>query len=122
MTLKVGDRIRRNGSNVASWAPLGYETVVTKGLTYTDIDGDEGVSINPDDWDLITEGPVRTVTRTVTEIVPGEYDQVRVGETDPEGFVMVAVGHSEPLSPWTATELKAAAAVLLELAGALDSE
>lgn len=124
MKLKVGDRIRRNGSNVTSWAPLGYETVATKGLTYTDVDGDEEVSINPDDWDLISEGPVRTITRR--EVVEGVYGRIKVVHSYGSKLAIAITGPTldHEVTAWslTSAELKAAAAVLLELAGALDSE
>lgn len=81
------------------------------------------------DLDLIaewTEGPVRTVT--CLEVVEGTYAEVSVGhvidvpdcenpDAPPARKVAVALyGYR------SSTELKAAAAVLLELAGALDSE
>lgn len=79
-----------------------------------------GADISPDDliaeW---TEGPVRTVTRR--EVVEGRYACVDVGhvidvsDASPVRKVAVALyGYR------SSAELKAAAAVLLELAGALD--
>lgn len=70
------------------------------------------------DLDLIaewTDGPVRTVTRTVPEIVPGNYATVGVTK-GPEGTVTVSI----PPFHHDAAMLRAAAAVLLELAGALE--
>jgi len=73
-----------------------------------------------------TDGPVRTVTRTVTEVVEGVYGILEVGkattmptqcgsdEESPVVYVSIVTAYS------TSIELKAAAAVLLELAGALE--
>lgn len=62
-----------------------------------------------------TDGPVRTVTRR--EVVPGVYDHVSVklvhGRSD-------ALSVCLPVATLTSDQLKAAAAVLLELAGALN--
>lgn len=81
------------------------------------------------DLDLIaewTDGPVRTFTRR--EVVAGQYADVDVGAVveipdcdnpDVPPVRKVAVAYAGFRS---STELKAAAAVLLELAGALDSE
>lgn len=74
------------------------------------------------DEDLIaewTDGPVRTVTRR--EVVEGVYAHVAVCPHEP-GTVLVGFAHphDQHLRAMTAPELKAAAAVLLELAGALE--
>lgn len=64
-----------------------------------------------------TDGPVRTVTRR--EVVPGVYGLVSVCEgPHPEGKILVHMDRSSRGAD--AGELRAAAAVLLELAGALD--
>ena len=110
---KVGPMMATEGIDIDKWPwfsnTYGYHAVGPQG---------ESCILSHDD-DLIaewTDGPVRTVTRTVTEIVPGNY-----------GIVMVyMVGKSVRTefnrSDAGPAELKAAAAVLLELAGALDSE
>lgn len=126
MTLKVGDRVRvtthRHGEN-----QFGKEgTVIETGRSLvTELDilvGFNGGIVNSyatSDLELITEGPVRTVTRR--EVVEGRYACVDVGrvtdvpDDSPTRKVSVALyGYR------SATELKAAAAVLLELAGALE--
>lgn len=62
-----------------------------------------------------TDGPVRTVTRR--EVVEGVYGIVRVDTHRDQ--VVISIDPSDGHNP-SAAELKAAAAVLLELAGALD--
>lgn len=103
-----------------AWQSLQQDRPLRGGLW--NIDGTALYAGSFDSPDLIaewTEGPVRTVTRTVTEIVPGEYSYVEVGEIEGNERVPVAIGPCAGLIPMTASELKAAAAVLLELAGAL---
>lgn len=51
---KVGDRVVRVANN-APWAPIGYETVVQEGMTYTDINGESGVIMIEKDWALTTQ-------------------------------------------------------------------
>lgn len=65
-----------------------------------------------------TEGPVRTVTRTVEdrEVVLGQFSRVNIIEHDPDDL-LTKLSMRGWYSP---AELKAAAAVLLELAGALE--
>lgn len=81
---------------------------------------------NCPDLDLIaewTEGPVRTVTRR--EVVPGVYGRLSVTKSSIDGEVGVRIKPTvkgDVTPSLTSAELKAAAAVLLELAGALDSE
>lgn len=114
MTFKVGDKIRRV-SNAAPWAPIGYETVVTgvpENLTYTDIKGNKGIYARTRDWELVQDGPVRTVTRQ--EIVPGTYDGVVVSyEHDHRLTVHFMVERPSP------DALTRAAAVITALADAL---
>lgn len=71
-----------------------------------------------------TDGPVRTVTRR--EVVAGSYGHVRVGRvvnipdcTNPDIPPTVVVSLAMDDAEYSAGELRAAAAVLLELAGAL---
>lgn len=61
-----------------------------------------------------TDGPVRTVTRR--EVVPGVYGVVLVNEKG-DGSGLESIYTTPTLDP---DELRAAAAVLLELAGALE--
>jgi len=70
-----------------------------------------------------TDGPVRTVTRR--EVVAGSYGRVSVRSASPEqGFATIGLtnqnGYCQDHQYVSAAELKAAAAVLLELAGALE--
>lgn len=70
------------------------------------------------DEDLIaewTDGPVRTVTRK--EIVPGTYARITVNDEGKAGLVGLWLNSGHYFSP---SDLRAAAAVLLELAGALE--
>jgi hypothetical protein len=71
-----------------------------------------------DDLELIPDGPVRTVTRR--EVVEGVYAHVAVCPHEP-GTVLVGFAnpYDQHFRAMTASELKAAAAVLLELAGVL---
>ena len=79
---------------------------------------EDGAANTNAQYDLIaewTEGPVRTVTRR--EVVPGVYGpDISVGEVGCSGRKVVVY---MPNVFYDAAELKAAAAVLLELAGAL---
>lgn len=79
--------------------------------------------------DLIAEvlsaapGPVRQ--RTVTEIVPGDYERLRVDRGGTEGEVWISVIPRNPLVSATmvamnAEELRALAATATQLADALD--
>lgn len=67
-----------------------------------------------------TEGPVRTVTRK--EIVPGVYDRVHVGNADSAQVIVTLGGFGMGMQQqsFTSAELRAAAAVLIELAEALE--
>lgn len=108
----VGPMIR---SNVGKW------TDIANGFQWS---YDNGMHCHKDvgcPYDLVSEvpnsGPVRTVTRK--EIVPGEYGIVRVlakPEDDPfvhAAHVRIDDGYS------TSSELRAAAATLIEIADAL---
>lgn len=79
----------------------------SEGRRITEYAGDDLIA----EW---TDGPVRTVTRR--EVVPGPYGRVWVGEVRGKEIGVALNGMVSQ------DELKAAAAVLLELAGALDSE
>ena len=135
MTFKVGDRVRRiSGSN--STTPLGFEGVIREvrhpndDPEYRFDDGAWGydATLGEVRWELVSPvGPVRTVTRTVTEVVAGSYGRVRVGRvvnipdcTNPDVPPAVVVSLAMDDAEYSASELKAAAAVLLELAGALE--
>lgn len=78
--------------------------------------GPEGYGDLIAEW---TEGPVRTVTRTVTEttITPGTYARITVNDEGKAGMVGLWLNSGHYFSP---SDLRAAAAVLLELAGALE--
>lgn len=79
---------------------------------------------HPDPLDLVsewTEGPVREVTRK--EIVEGVYGQVSVigrHTTDDKVWVKLVVKPGNSYTPLDASELRAAAATLIEIAGALE--
>lgn len=68
------------------------------------------------EWAETPQGPVRT--KTVTEIVPGVYGNLVVegGGEGSGGFVRISLVRSA----WNATELRAAALVLTQLAEALE--
>ena len=136
MQIEVGKTYRaRNGSKVGPMQPAqseGYDFYGSDGENdrVFQKDGRHGASnIRPDPtMDLIaewTDGPVRTVTRR--EVVAGSYGRVRVGRVvDVPDCNNPDVPHASRVSlamddaEYTAAELKAAAAVLLELAGALE--
>lgn len=120
MTFKVGDRIRRTANPVRA-AHIGFETVVVEPeydagadrVWYMDRDEDI-VHGDINAFELISESPVRTVTRQ--EIVPGTYDGVNVMlPDDVVDHVRVALFLRAP----SADQLERAAAVLTALAGAL---
>lgn len=119
-------------SKIAVGVRVFHETIGQSAMI-REVRGDNKFKVNWDDgtggkiwwhrddfiFDNSCEGPVRTVTRR--EIVRGRYGDVRVGGVE-DGTVMVAVNHSEPLSPMTADELDAAALTLQQLAEALRAQ
>ena len=76
-----------------------------------------------DNWRIVSAdaptGPVRTVTRTTREIVPGVYGMVKVTTcpSSPLGVVGINLTYD---GWWTAAELRAAIATLTEIAQALE--
>lgn len=62
------------------------------------------------------QGPVRTKTVTVSEIVPGTYGQIRVTTTENGDYVYLGLDRAL----FNATELRSAALVLTQLAEALE--
>lgn len=117
---KAGDRLRR--TNGCPWAPEGFEATAFEDeagdLCYRDKSG-ASVMICDGDWKRVV-GPVHTVTRK--EIVEGEYGRIRVlplaGVSDKHVGVRFT-SDDAPLASLNAAELRAAAAVLIELADAL---
>ena len=65
------------------------------------------------EWPAEPTGPVRTVTRTTKEIVPGVYGQLRVY---PDGEVQIVA------STLTVANIRAAIATLTEIAQALEEQ
>lgn len=131
---KVGDKVRRvYGGNPC--APIGFEAVLIHGsggvLAYRNKEGDLG-SFNPNYWDLIEpaqSGPVRTVTTTRKEIVPGVYGRLKITPiVSRDQWKNVAIQFvmrgdikeiaEAALSP---SELRAAAETFTQLADALES-
>lgn len=139
MTLKVGGRVRfiaDNPNGGAGYGRKGQEAVVSGICDYVvhkygpqvELEPFGALGFSPNApvscLELISEGPVRTVTRR--EVVEGRYACVDVGhvidvpecenpDASPARKVAVALyGYR------SSAELKAAAAVLLELAGALE--
>lgn len=120
MTFKVGDKIRRVATPVRG-APIGFETVVVEPesdvgadrVWYRDRDEDI-VHGDINAFELISKGPIRTVTRQ--EIIPGTYDGVVVMGVDPGGELHVSL---IPMATRDPDRLDRAAAVLTALAGAL---
>lgn len=126
---KVGDKVRRiSGENVTT--PIGFEGVIRKiqrgpydGYVYHFDDGACGYGITQgvERWELaIPVGPVRTRK----EIVDGFYGHVEVGTVindplGPRAMVFIGVRHSGGVL-LNSDELRAAAAVLIELAEALE--
>ena len=117
---KVGDRVRRV-SDPQSGAPIGYETSVTKidgwYLEYQGKTGQMGLS-SFENWELVQPAsppsPVRT--KTVKEIVRGVYSGVHVCDVDKVGGVWVEI-----FGQRTASELREASRIFLELADALEA-
>jgi hypothetical protein len=119
---KVGDRVRRVG-NTCEWAPYGYECIVE----HVYLDGcieyigedDAGHASEPKDWELVQPAyPSPVVTKTVTtkEIVPGKYGPVSIEHADRAHVCVEMVkGFS------TASELREASRIFLELADALEA-
>ena len=115
---KVGDRVRRINSDHAIGMRVGQIGIVDGFVSGNPhVEGeDKGLAHSPDNLELVaSQGPV--VTETVKRIVPGVYGTVVVGGRDNE-FLPLAVSFNQ--RHFTAPELRAAAAVLLELAGALE--
>lgn len=117
MTFKVGDRVRRIAEFDDLDLPHGFETNVVEVcdggfFRHYDAAGDLRYRHEEEYAPTLTDGPVRTVTRR--EIVEGEFDLVRVHNPGSK-YVRIDVGAKMGVA-----ELKAAAAVLLELAGALE--
>lgn len=117
---KVGDRVRRIAFDAPA-APIGYEAVVLEiadggRFYYFDADADR-VTSDPERWELVEDGPVRTVTRR--EIVPGMYGCVEVLSFDKDG-VTITFGPSCPYL--CAEELRSAAMIFSQLAEALEDQ
>lgn len=114
---KVGDRVRRIGNGHVTLSPLGREVTVVKGsidtlrhaVWYENERGDV-VWSDEKNWELVNTSPVRTITKTRKEIVPGTYGAVKVLD----GGDITLISTREP------AELRAAAATFIELADALD--
>ena len=124
---KIGDRVRVVNPREASLSDNGKEFTIKT---------DEGLWGGEQSWhgpgvsyrhkegalELIeptSQGPVRT--KTVKEVVPGEYGEVTVGNAMlSKAYVKIADAYGRAVS-LNATELRAAAATLLEIAEALDA-
>src|SRR5690606_24872348 len=108
---KVGDKVRRKNHDHASLKVGQVGCVRNTDSTGVQIDGEDNDFWHQDgNLELVTEGPVRTVTRR--EIVPGTYDGVRVGDVD-GGYVTI-LGLTQ--AAWSADELRSAAMILSQLA------
>ena len=121
---KVGDKVRRISGFHAGMKVGDIGTVVSE-VSYSVGLKEFGSSFDyfhdKTKLELVQEptsqGPVRT--KNVKEIVPGEYGIVRILEIPKTPFPMhVNLRIDHGLS--SATELRAAAATLLEIAGALE--
>ena len=100
-----------------------WETYDSDGCRYTY--NSNGAYLNEDEspFDILAEwadepaGPVRAVT--CKEIVPGNFNEVVVEYSQPEHQLRV---YTNLFQPAIATELRAAAATLTEIADALDEQ
>lgn len=120
---KVGDRVRRVSNFSASLGeyfngtPFLVQAVNDRGAVVDPTGGSHSAEFLEPDVDL----PVRT--RTVTEIVPGEYGPVSVRryERDADDHVRVSLfNQDEMYRALDAAELRAAARVFVSLAEALE--
>lgn len=136
--IKPGDRIRRIADPIDG-IPLGFETVVVAPdpmsvmqdrVWYSLPGGWRNVHSLSCVWELVLDEPALPVrTRTITEIVTGQYGQVSVMRImdNPDGHVAVALlkeGQHVTLDTghyyMNATALRAAARVFVALAEALE--
>ena len=113
---KVGPMIRDDGSifhNHHSDRDLNMQVWNYDGSVYSECEGESGQTLISE-WpaDAAPTGPVRTVTRTTKEIVPGVYGDVRVAE-----WKIVSVYPME-----NAEQIRAAIATLTEIADALEEQ
>lgn len=121
---KVGDRVRAIGSHYSGHTmeshynlprSTGVVVGVGDGYIWVDYDGTSSPPVNPDCFALVQEGPVRTVTRR--EIVPGVYGRVKVHAN----AYALNIHTQKDGECWSAADLRAAAAVFIELADALEA-
>lgn len=70
-------------------------------------------------WTTEPTGPVRTVTRTTREIVPGVYGMVKVTTCPSSPLGVVGINLTSD-GWWTAADIRAAIATLTEIAQALE--
>ena len=130
---KIGDTVRRLKTPGNSSTPVGYVGTIRR--IEIDCDGEtelyfDGGAWGYDNetssaWEIVStpNGPVRTVTRK--EIYPGVYGRVEVmcgPDSRTPNAVQVAIAGGNPVAPhfWlNAEELRAAAAIFIELASAL---
>lgn len=114
---KVGDRIRRTTDPVRA-APIGFETVVVEPefdagavwVWYVACDGDT-VYGDVNAFELISENPVRTVTRL--EPVEGKYGIVQLDVHN--GQIVVTISPEDGHQP-SGDELRSAAMILSQIA------
>ena len=120
---KVGPMRRWDWSDASR--TYGFDGLLNGGANYSFFpDGRHGSPVMPNrpEFDIVAEwpdtptSPVRQITTTRTEIVPGTYGQVWVGEAF--GGTASASMHSQM---YTAEELRTAATTLNDLASALDA-
>ncbi len=126
---KAGDRVRDKSGHHKAWKipepPEGVIVGRDKGNN-NKWQVDWGCLMGSINWgdeelELVEPAlPVRKVTRT--EVVPGTYGRIDVLETDIAACVGVRFDYSEPFAACTAAELRAAAAVFLSLAEALEEQ
>ncbi len=128
---KVGDKVRRvkHTTGLFPKCPIGFETVVlvkyspeADGFWYEDNRGCIARTGALDDWELIEpahQGPVRTVTTTRKEIVPGVYNGITVHGTCKDPCAVYAEIEFGGIAG--AFALRAMANTFTQLADALES-
>lgn len=117
MTFKVGDKVRRvTGRSLNDAHGVGFvgQILSIKGDFSPILEFTDGSAGFADQYELVSEGPVRTETVTKRRIVPGVYGRLRVFE-GVEGIAYELTGDCY----LTATELDDLAMVASQLAEAL---
>lgn len=121
---KLGPMYPTSDNGHFPWRPSEFEH--PRGVSGWANDGLYTVMPQNDDRDIVAEwveGPVRKRTIETTDILPGVYGKVRVNAVlEPAGVQTERTVSLSTGGEFTASELRAAAQTLTELADALDAQ